>query len=192
MNERVSNCLVTLGITPPNMEQLPLVLSFYRNLVANTGVTPYNVKELQRLLFNGPGYISHSCCLDLHTLRLDIDGIHSAWVDRGGLYHLHERISDFPPDGKFYDLQDHVVEFPGYAGSFFVVAFDLEGNVLLNTHQMFDNIEDQNDEHNRLGKHDYLAMLLNTLKTNTEKFRLPIVPKGILKLPESLRCTTST
>ena len=40
MNERVSNCLVTLGITPPNMEQLPLVLSFYRNLVANTGVTP--------------------------------------------------------------------------------------------------------------------------------------------------------
>jgi hypothetical protein len=193
MNERISNCLVTLGFTPNNIEQLHPILSFYRNLVASRGVTPQNIKELHKLLFrNDEATPTHSCCLDLHTLRLENDGLYSAWIDRGGLYHLHKKISEDTPPGEFYDLPNFIVEFPEYTSSFFVVAFDLEGNVLLNTHQMFDNIEDQNDEYHRLGKHDYLALLLNTIKTNAEKFRLPRVPKGILKLPESIQCATST
>ena len=163
----------------------------WKGTLTGSGLNGDDLRRLNGLLFNGPDrIIPYSCCLGLGTMRVADSVIEAGWVDGGGLSRFdkeYEKVKDRDfSDTYRYPYCNTMVYFLNY-GLLTVIGMTLDGKTVIDTFKEYGNEEGRFRRMRELGCHRYCEEFLETVRKNYARVLLPPVPKGILKLPSSVR-----
>ena len=188
MKKQWQDWIIFLGFDGDQYENTMSVVKMWNSLLAESGLTKKNLEQLTKWLFYGPyARIWHSCCLSFDSMRVDGGYVVANWIDGGGLTDLSKDY-DKVKDKEFSDSFDdyHIKNLPLHFfndSEYQVIGMTLDGKIVMNTFEKYGHNEDIRRRMHELGDHDYCKEFLETVKENYQKFQLPDVPKGILKIP---------
>ena len=190
MNDRQKDWIIFLGVIPDMHDEAVAVVREWREYALANGVDWQGLIRLNERLFDGKSLPGHSCCLSYGSMRLDGYGtIVADFIDGGrlpGLPWLFEKAGQEIPGGEWeYMLTNQPVSFFCQAEYFYVIGFTLDGRIVIDTKEMYDDVAGQAEYRRANGDREYCGKLLETVKKNYAGL-LPEVPKGILKLPDRL------
>lgn len=190
--------IIFLGFEGDQYDNVMGVLKHWNELLSESGLNQDNLCQLRKWLFLGSGLrIYHACCLALSSMHVEDCWIKANWVDGGGLPELnneYDRVEnkEFSVSYNNYPIKDT----PAYfltAGDYHVIGMTLDGKFVMDTYKkLMDTYKKYNHRVNmqqhmlELGNHDYSKEFLETVNENYRMLQLPVVPKGILKLPSSI------
>lgn len=193
MNDRQKDWIIFLGVNPDRYDETAAVVKRWREYTLAHGVDKDGLTELNEWLFGFWKPLSaHSCCLSYGSLRIDGDGMVFAAFIAGGRLHglpeLFEKAGQEIPDGDWeYMLVNQPVSFFCQTKYFYILGFTLDGRIVIDTKEMYGDVDGQSEYRRAVGDREYCCRLLETVRKNYAKVLLPEVPKGILKLPDSLQ-----
>ena len=192
MNDRQKDWIIFLGVIPDKHDEAVAVVKFWRKYARAYGVDRNKLTELNERLFRlGNPLSAHSCCLSYASLRVDGYGtIVADFIDGGrlpGLPELFEKAGRSMLEGDWeYMLVNQPISFFCQAKYFYVLGFTLDGRIVIDTKEMYGDVEGQAEYARANGDREYCGRLVETVKKNYAGVLLPKVPKGILKLPDRL------
>lgn len=191
MNDRQKDWIIFLGVIPDRYNEAVAVVREWREYARAYGVDRNKLTELNERLFGGKPLPGHSCCLSYGSLRVDGYGtIVADFIDGGRLPwlpELFEKASQEIPDGDWeYMLVNQPVSFFCQTKYFYILGFTLDGRIVIDTKELYGSVEGQDEYRRTVGDREYYCRLLDTVKKNYAGVLLPEVPKGILKLPDSI------
>lgn len=191
MNDRQKDWIIFLGVIPDRYNEAVAVVREWREYARANGVDRNKLTELNELLFGGKPLPGHSCCLSYASLRVDGYGtIVADFIDGGRLPWLPELFEKASQDNMDRDweymLVNQSVTFLLYTEYFYVLGFTLDGHIVIDTKEMYGDVAGQVEYRQANGDREYYCRLLDTVKKNYAGVLLPPVPKGILKLPDSI------
>ena len=164
----------------------------WKESLAVSGLGGDSLHRLSELLKTPRIRIYHSCCLGLSSMRVANEMIEAGWVDSGGLYLFdkeYEKVKDrdfsdtyrYPyisAGGRVYFFND---------GRYLTVGMTLDGKSIIDTFKEYGDEEARVRRMRELSCQRHCREFLETVRKNYAKALLPPVPKGILKLPSSIR-----
>ena len=185
--------IIFLGFWDEQYGDAVSAIGKWKESLAVSGLDGDDLRRLKERLFNCPAQIIyHSCCLALGSMRTSGDIIRADWIDGACLGILpaeYEKV-------KNRDFSD-TYTYPSYYGNISVnflsgsthtvIGMTLDGKAVIDTFKEYGNEEARRDRIRELGYQRYSEEFLETVKKNYAKALLPPVPKGILKLPSSVR-----
>lgn len=191
MNNRQKDWIIFLGVIPDRYDEAVAIVRDWREYARANGVDRDGLTRLNERLFGGKPLPGHSCCLSYGSLRVDGYGtIVADFIDGGRLPELPELfekagLSMLEGDWE-YMLVNQPVTFFYYAEYHYVLGFTLDGRIVIDTKEMYGDVDGQTEYRRSAGSREYCGRLLDTVKKNYAGVLLPEVPKGILKLPDRL------
>ena len=192
MNDIQKDWIIFLGVIPDLHDETVAVVREWREYARAYGVDRNKLTELNERLFRlGNPLSAHSCCLSSASLRVEEYGTIVADFIAGGrlsgLPELFEKASqEIPDDDWRYMLVSQPVSFFYQTEYFYILGFTLDGRIVIDTKEMYGSVEGQDEYRRTAGDREYCLGLLDTVGKNRRRLLLPEVPKGILKLPDSL------
>ena len=191
MNDRQKDWIIFLGVIPDMHDEVVAIVREWREYTQANGVDRDGLTRLNERLFDGKPLLEHSCCLSYGSLRVDEYGtIVADFIDGGRLQWLPELFEKAGRDNLDRDweymLVNQPVTFLLYTEYFYVIGFTLDGRIVIDTKEMYGDVDGQAEYSWANGYREYYRRLLETVKKNYAKALLPEVPKGILKLPDRL------
>ena len=191
MNNRQKDWIIFLGVIPDMHDKAVAVVREWREYALANGVDWQGLIRLNQQLFDWKPLPGHSCCLSYGSMRVNRYGtIVADFIDGGrlpGLPELFEKAGRSMLEGDWeYMLVNQPVTFFCQAEYFYVIGFTLDGRIVIDTKEMYDDVAGQAEYRRANGDLEYCRRLLDTVKKNYAGLLLPEVPKGILKLPDRL------
>ena len=191
MNDRQKDWIIFLGVIPDRYDEVVAVVREWREYARANGVDMQGLTRLNERLFEGNPLPGHSCCLSYGSMRVNGYGtIVADFIDCGRLQWLPELFEkagrSMLEDDWEYMLVNQPVTFLLYTEYFYVIGFTLDGRIVIDTKEMYGDVDGQAEYSWANGYREYYRRLLETVKKNYAKALLPEVPKGILKLPDRL------
>ena len=183
--------IIFLGFWDEQYDDAVSVIGKWKESLAVSGLGGNNLHRLSELLKTPRISVYHSCCLGLSSMRVANVTIEAGWVDGGGLSQFdkeYEKVKDRDfSDTYIYPFSGgrRVYFFSDYR--FLVIGMTLDGKDVIDTFKEYGNNEARARRMHELGDVGYCEEFLETVKKNYAKALLPPVPKGILKLPSSIR-----
>lgn len=198
MKKQWEDWIIFFGCYKEEYDNVMKVLQMWQSHVNNYGLSKDGLLELEKWFFDRDlAKISHICCSSFKSMHLGDHGIVADWVDGGGLSNVREQFvaienKEFSDDYDGYDVLSD-----GYYARnlrigflnddcYAVIGMTLDGKIVIDTIKKYGSFEAQNRRMHEVSCDDYFAEFLETVKQNYRILQLPIVPKGILKLPSSI------
>lgn len=191
MKKQWQDWIVFLGFDGDQYNNTMSVVKMWNERIAESGITKDNLEQLSKWLFyRSYTRVWHSCCLSFESMRVDGCYIQANWIDGGGLVDLgnaYDQVKnmEFSESYNTYSVMDLPVHFFN-DNDYQVIGMTLDGKIVMDTFQKYGHKEDITRRMNELGNLQYCNEFMETVKENYQKFQLPDVPKGILKLPLSI------
>ena len=184
--------IIFLGICPDRYNETVAVVRDWREYALANGVDKDALTRLNGWLFGGrydEQLTVHSCCLSYGSLRNDDYGtIFADFIEGGGLHRLPELFEKVERDNLDRDWQyilvNQPVQFFCYTKYYYILGFTLDGRIVIDTKEIYDDVAGQAEYRRANGDREYCGRLLRTVEKNYAGLLLPEVPKGILKLPD--------
>lgn len=185
--------IIFLGFCDEQYDDAVSAIGKWKKSLAVSGLGGDNLHLLSEELSNIPTIrIYHSCCLGLSSMRVANEVIEAGWVDGGGLSQFDKEYEKVK-DRDFSDTYIYPFSGSGRQVGFFndyrflVIGMTLDGKDVIDTFKEYGDREARMCRMHELGDQRHCEEFLETVKKNYRESRLPPVPKGILKLPSSIR-----
>lgn len=184
--------IIFLGFRDEQYGDAVSAIGKWKGTLAGSGLGGDNLHRLSELL-NIPRISTyHSCCLGLSSMRVANVTIEAGWVDGGGL-NLFDKEYEKVKDRDFSDT--YIYPYIGSGGQvhffndgrYLTVGMTLDGKDVIDTFKEYGDEEARFLRMRELGCRRHCEEFLETVRKNYAKTLLPPVPKGILKLPSSVR-----
>lgn len=183
--------IIFLGFHGDQYDNTMSVVKMWNDLLAESGLSKDNLSQLIKWLFTGSyTRIWHSCCLGFSTMHFAGDYIEASWIDGGSLLGLHlayDKVEnkEFSDSYDDYDIRNLPIHFFN-DDDFQVIGMTLDGKVVMDTFKKYGHKEDIRRHMHELGEYGYCMEFLETITKNYQKIMLPVVPKGLLSIPDSI------
>lgn len=164
----------------------------WKESLAASGLDRDNLCLLSELLKTSRIWTYHACCLGLSSMRVANGVIEAGWVD-GGWLNLFYKDYEKVKDRDFSDT--YIYPFIGSGGPvrffndcrYLVIGMTLDGKTVIDTFKEYGDEEARFLRMRELDCRRHCEEFLETVRKNYARALLPPVPKGILKLPSSVR-----
>lgn len=184
--------IIFLGFRDEQYGNAVSAIGKWKESLGRSGLGGDNLHRLSELLKTSRIRICHSCCLGLSSMRVANETIEAGWVDGGGLY-LFDKEYEKVKDRDFSDA--YIYPYIGNGGRvyffndgrYLTVGMTLDGKDVIDTFKEYGDEEARFFRMRELGCQRHCREFLETVRKNYARTLLPPVPKGILKLPSSIR-----
>lgn len=184
--------IIFLGFRDEQYGDAVSAIGKWKESLAVSGLDRDNLCLLSKLLNTPRIRIYNSCCLGLSSMRVANVTIEAGWVDGGGLY-LFDKDYEKVKDRDFSDT--YIYPFIGSGGRvhffnddrYLTVGMTLDGKDVIDTFKEYGDEEARFLRMRELDCRRHCEEFLETVRKNYARALLPPVPKGILKLPSSVR-----
>ena len=184
--------IIFLGFWDEQYGDAVSAIGKWKESLAVSGLGGDNLHRLSELLNTPRIRAYHSCCLGLSSMQVANVVIEAGWVDGGGLSQFDKEYEKVK-NRNFSDTYIYPYINPAGRVRFFneyrilVIGMTLDGKPVIDTFKEYGNDKARARRMYELGDRRHCEEFLETVRKNYAKARLPPVPKGILKLPSSIR-----
>lgn len=184
--------IIFLGFRDEQYGEAVSAIGKWKESLAVSGLDGDNLCLLSKLLNTSRIWTYHACCLGLSSMRVANGVIEAGWVD-GGWLNLFYKDYEKVKDRDFSDT--YIYPFIGSGGPvrffndcrYLVIGMTLDGKTVIDTFKEYGDEEARFLRMRELDCRRHCEEFLETVRKNYARALLPPVPKGILKLPSSVR-----
>lgn len=203
MKNGMDKWIMFFGFNADRYEAVLKVIDDYKMWIKRYGICNTAIEYLREKVFKpniptGNILAPFSCCTDYETITVTDEyigvygnsipaDINADLISVGGLYNLSDKVEkDNLSDKEKCEVKDcSIAIMMNTVGNSFI-GISMEGDIIIDLIKIYGDANAIQSFIRNNGRYNYYKEILNTIKKNMRP--MPIIPAGILKLPENFIC----